>query len=137
MFKLFNWDEKMSIDKDVIDDQHKTMMMSANLLFESLSKGKSKDVIIGGINCLRNYILEHFDYEIAYMKKHNYPALEEHLKSHEEFLNKYEEFLKRVKSKEVSGELAVEIYSFISNWFISHIENENIRYHDFWKNKEA
>ena len=110
MIKLFNWDEKMNIDNDIIDDQHKTMMISANLLFESLSKGKNKEVIIGGISCLKNYILEHFDYEIGFMKKHNYPALEEHLKSHGKFLDEYEKFIKRVKENLDNSKIKTGIF---------------------------
>ena len=136
MLNLFKWDEKMSVDGGDIDEQHKTMIISANLLFDSLSKGKSQEVVEGGMKCLRNYIMDHFGYEERYMKEHSYPALEEHLKFHEAFLFEYDLFLKRFKMGEKGGRLATDIHGFISDWMIKHIVKENTDYHEFWNKGE-
>jgi len=130
---LFKWQPEMSVNEDKIDEQHQTLINQVNKLTQELSSDKELPRVRETVNFLGKYVVEHFTYEEAYMKKHGYPGLKEHQKIHNEFIKffqKYKkDFNKELYSPIKPGEkisnrlkkISKECQKFLGDWVVNHI----------------
>ena len=83
---IVKWTPKMSVGEKNIDNQHKRLINELNRLHSNLHQESSLSQNRELIHFLDKHINEHFVYEENYMKKHDYPKLTEHHKSHHGFI---------------------------------------------------
>jgi hemerythrin-like metal-binding protein len=118
------WDEIHSVNIKILDDQHRQLVSITNELSESKDQKDLKKIL----KKLNKYALKHFFTEKKLFDKFNYPGAEEHAKHHKYFLDK----LKNFEDKFKSGKLfSKELMDFLSDWWIWHVNNEDIKYSDF------
>ena len=113
------WSETLSVDIDLIDDQHKVLIQlindSARVALEKDSK-KAKEIL----KELKSYTDTHFSEEEELFKRSNYPNVDKHLKEHSYFINKLEEFDESLMNSEPS--ISLNMLEFLKNWLYYHIE---------------
>jgi hemerythrin-like metal-binding protein len=71
------------------------------------------------LDSLTLYTVEHFSDEEAWMRAFNYPQREQHVLEHSVFVSRISEF--RSTFQERTGQLTLDIISYLRVWLLSHI----------------
>lgn len=122
--EFFEWTEDLETGIDIIDEQHKRIVLYINSLYDASRTGNAK-VVGEVIDELVDYTISHFAFEESLMEKANYPFLEPHKKVHELFVKKVNQFVERFsKGEDVSGELL----RMLQRWLLNHIKHEDADY---------
>ncbi len=132
----FEWTPEISVNDEIIDNQHKKLLAKVNELLSAILDKKDNAVIGEIISFLGEYAKEHLLYEEGYMLEHLYPDFEEHKKIHEHFVDKYQEFENRFKKVGYTDDMSREVESFLGNWWLHHIGHEDKKYADFIEENE-
>jgi hemerythrin len=103
-----------------------------NQLILAFNRDEEEKIISQTLDLIKRYISEDLSTEEKDMKKHKYPSLNEHRKKHKIFADNYNNFKNKLSLKTVNKkELAREVLSFLGNWWIDHIEKEDLRYCEY------
>lgn len=127
--KLVEWDEKLSVGDLIIDKQHKTLIRMINKLIRN--RDSSNQYLLCGeiLSDLLTYIHRHFTDEEDYLRKKNYPYIEEHKVQHSIFSNRVGKFTLEVM--ENRKPITDELVEFLSKWMIDHISREDQDYKNY------
>ncbi|WP_320006331.1 bacteriohemerythrin [Maridesulfovibrio sp.] len=121
------WKDSYSLGNELIDEQHKSLIVMLNDLAEAGSDnvdGESSSYIIRMVN----YAREHFCAEEKIMKEKNYPNLDKHISEHTEFIEKVVEFQKAADNDRVPLQ---ELLEFLNNWLVGHILTSDQKFVDY------
>ena len=118
MQETFEWKDEYLIGIDEIDEQHKRLFSIAASFDQATDLDQSKKALMS----VFQYTREHFGLEEAYMKKVNFPGVDEHKLEHDYFIS---EFNKLASNFENSDEERNEILDFFSIWIVGHICNND------------
>lgn len=123
------WDPIYSVNIAEIDDQHKKIFEIINSLSVAKRK-KDNKIILSVIKELEDYSVYHFTTEEKYFTKFNYPRKEEHIKMHLSYIAQ----LKKIKKNQDDdvAKTTHDLSEFLKNWWINHIQHEDIGYSDFF-----
>ncbi len=127
-----NLDESLKTGIEEIDEQHRGLMETINLLESSSGASDRYKVCLEIILRLKKYLDEHFMTEETYMIRYDYPDFFNHKKEHTEFVKRILEF-----------EMAfVEYYApytpmleFLREWLAIHVKDTDIKMAIFLKEK--
>lgn len=123
---LVRWTDAMSVGHWRIDEQHRILIDAINHLAsaDSLHNHYAVSLIIDE---LLTYAAFHFDFEEKLLASANYPALDEHRRSHQYFVQWVEDFRNDYVTygKQALGE---PVLSFLTDWLGRHIMEEDQRY---------
>lgn len=117
------WKDEFSVGIPAIDGQHKKLFDIANQISELLTNQlllDKYDQIIAVLNELRDYTVEHFAAEEAYMLQHKYRKFLSHKAIHQEFVEK----INAVDLEQIDNEQNLylkEILNFVTDWLVDHI----------------
>lgn len=127
------WDEKYSVNIQVIDEQHKKIIEVLGKLFDEMGKKKSREVLKAILDQMIWYAGEHFATEEIFMKQYRFPGFEEHKKEHEAFKEKVAGFQRDfVAGKEA---LSMNMVQFLTDWLDHHILEIDKQYGPFLNEK--
>jgi hemerythrin-like metal-binding protein len=118
----------MSIDGDVIDDDHKHWLSLANSIGESLDGGIDRERILDCLKKLQFYTVYHFAREESIQKKIGLPDQEQHIESHRRLSSVVENAIKLFEheiSDEKSARLAVDMARLLNAWIVGHIVKQD------------
>jgi hemerythrin len=132
---LLEWSEDYSIGIDEIDEQHKKFFAMVHQLYQDCLTCKGERVVPETLQFLKDYAVEHFQAEEAFMEKHEYPGLEGHSRLHAEFLDNYSELTDDFKTFGTSQELADRTAEMVQNWLVRHIAQVDTEYAKHVKNR--
>ena len=124
-----NWTKENEIGIKIIDEQHRGIISTINSLYYFIQTGQKKEIIVPTISALKQYIKIHFQTEEALMLEADYPDLEHHIKLHENWTQEAEKVFDKVLSEKDSALLL----KFLKDWWIKHIQNEDIKYTSYIK----
>ena len=126
---LIDWSDDLSVEIDVIDAQHKELIVMINRLHSaSVSYGGAEeidtltDVLLG----LIDYIQYHFTTEEKHMILHEYPGYEAHHKEHSQFVAEVTSFSEAFQNG--TKGLSEEVLYFLKEWYIRHITLSDVRF---------
>ena len=128
---LIEWSKKYSININSIDAEHKGLLNLMNLLYDSLSEGKSHELVVEIVQEMDDYAKNHFRNEECHLKRIDYPYLNEHKRLHGVFINEVAKFKEEVKNKESS--ISVRVIEFLRDWFIDHVTGVDKEYVQYFK----
>ena len=128
---LFEWSPAISVHENTIDTQHQRLLGQVNTLLSYIVAEKESSIVNDAVTFLDKYINEHFSYEEKYMRDHNYPDINTHLKLHDDFIENYKTFKDKLNAGVSKDILALEIEQYIGNWWLTHIGVEDKKYADF------
>lgn len=127
---LLTWSATYSVEEEEMDRQHQRLFDLINEFYDNIGKQSSKELILTLIAGMKDYTIVHFTDEEALMKKHGYPALEQHQKEHAAFVAKVLE----VEEKVNSGKMVIsfEITNFLKDWIKNHIQKSDQKYTEYF-----
>ncbi len=131
MGTLVVWDEAYATGKPQIDNQHKTMINTINLLDAAVKVGKGRSVLAFTLQNLAEYSVFHFSTEEGFMKDSSMPEemVKDHLAEHNRYIKEVTAFQR--KYEEGLAELDWEIVMFLSDWWKEHIRDTDMKYRPY------
>jgi len=123
---MFRWTNEYSVNVPQLDKEHQFLFSALNDFYEGLKQGVPKENLNKLVDSLVDYTQFHFRHEEEIMAAANYPGLENHKKEHRQFIEKVLEF--SAKFKEGKLLISLEVTSFIKDWIVNHILNEDQKY---------
>ncbi|MFH0984261.1 MAG: bacteriohemerythrin [Candidatus Omnitrophota bacterium] len=127
------WEEKYSVNIEVIDQQHKHLIKVLGSLFDGLGKERGKEFLGKIIWDLVQYAAEHFTTEEVFMRQYDFPGYEAHKKEHEDFKVKVSAFREDFEAGKVT--LSMEVMGFLTDWLAHHILEVDKEYGPFLNEK--
>jgi len=119
------WQKEFSIGNQHIDNDHKVILDIYNSLVDIIeNKNSLPDDFARILSEMTVYALRHFEKEEAYMRNIKFPNIEDHIQQHRLYV--YEVSMFNVNYK-ISTEIE-DVLVFIKDWWIKHIQGEDIRY---------
>ncbi len=116
---LITWNDKLSVNIEEIDAQHKKLVKLINDLSDAMKIGKGKDIICNIINDLEKYTVVHFSKEEKYFDKFGFKETVTHKLEHKKFVNEVKKFKQQFNDGSIG--ISVSVMAFISDWLKNHI----------------
>jgi hemerythrin-like metal-binding protein len=117
--KIIEWDDKMSVGVDKIDEQHKELIRILRDFTISISSNSGEGNSKEALKRLYDYTFEHFEAEEYLMSANSYPDMNAHFDEHRKLYDKV------IKLSEAAFVLenadSMEIAEFMSYWLKWHI----------------
>ncbi len=123
---LLEWSDKLSVNIEEIDAQHKKLIDLINKLNDAWKEDFKREDVRSVFMELIEYTKYHFTSEEKYMEENNYPDLEAHKKQHQSFVNKLNKLQSKCSFN--SKEAYTDLLSFLSNWVVVHIMHSDQEY---------
>lgn len=124
------WKDSYCLGVDYIDEAHQNLFMILTHIMETFSMKDEKSykhVCNETIKYLKNYTLEHFSQEEAYMRSIRYKDLPLHQKLHRSFEDiTIPELEKDLIENDFSHESVLRLVGATSGWLKSHILTEDL-----------
>ena len=125
------WTQRIETGIGVLDDQHRRYFSLVNECLSLTGKVYSKkqvspDQLSERLRFLRLYAIEHFATEQRIMKEADYPGYQAHFDEHMFFLKRVGDLDKQLREDGFSNKLARELQFQILEWFIRHIQTEDM-----------
>lgn len=125
---IFEWDESISLNIPMIDDQHRALIGWIAALNDAVRKGGETEQVEDLLLKLVDYVFMHFTKEEGLMLSINFPGLGSHRQEHDFFVAKLEEIMERFQQGEAIGGAALE---FMIDWVVCHIKGTDQVYGSF------
>jgi hemerythrin len=112
------WDPKLKVGSDVIDNQHKVLFDLIKDLNNAISVGASIRILDTLLGVLLNYAFQHFETEEEYFKSHgDYTS---HCLEHYALIKKLNAFIVDFRNNRHDGDRTPS--EFLENWLLEHIK---------------
>jgi hemerythrin-like metal-binding protein len=125
---IFEWDESISLNIPMIDDQHRQLIGWVAALNDAVQKSAGAQAIEQVLLNLTDYVFNHFSGEERLMLSINFPGLDGHRQEHNFFVTRLEEIMERFQNGEEIGNDTLE---FMSDWIVGHIKGTDRIYGSF------
>ena len=126
------WTEDLSVGVEVLDDDHKKLISMLNTLFAAGMAGVADAMLDKTLDALEDYTHFHFEREIEFLEKHDYPSVEPHKFQHEKLIKELKTYTDKVREQGVDG-MSTELMMFLRTWLINHIKEHDMDYAKFLK----
>jgi len=130
---LIDWSSELVLGIAAIDEQHKKLIGIINDFHRGLTDGHANESIDNVLRQLFEYIHIHFSYEEKLLDEHAFPYSEQHCQKHNELIKQVEDF--RDKLTEGRIMIGMDILSFLKDWILHHILEEDKAYVNFLTSK--
>ncbi len=130
---LFVWKPEFDTNIEEIDQQHKKLVETINILHEAMNKGKGKDVLSKVFANLLEYTTEHFATEEKLMIAFVYPDYVEHKQEHEKCVAEVLKFKERFDQGDLS--VTINLRIFLVDWLHAHLMEMDMKYVPFFQEK--
>lgn len=126
------WDSSLSVNRQVLDEQHLAFIQALNDLHDTLMTGGFSEVLQARdrtLEKIESYVDTHFETEEEYMAGIGYPGLAEHRLLHEKFAAQ----VRGYRSAIAAGEqvLNSELVKTMIRWVRDHLAAEDSKYAAF------
>lgn len=131
--KLIEWSDKFSVGVESMDQQHMRIIAMINELIENPQHLEDQTLVSKQLETMISYALEHFELEEKLLKENDYPDFDSHHAKHLEYGKKLGTLCAASFVKD--NVMADELLSFLGEWWIHHILEEDMRYAKFLQEK--
>lgn len=125
----YTWTDDYSVGNIVLDDHHKNLLNLFNGAYDLIINDKPAEQTIKLISELKVYSIFHFNEEEKLMENAQFPYLAEHKIEHQKFIAEVEKFKNQIGGN--TRDLNEEIFIFLSDWLIKHIQKTDKLYMDY------
>jgi len=125
---IFNrtWSDELSVNNDMIDNQHKEFFYRINKLIEAVKCEKEQEEIEKLIKYLEDYTVEHFKAEEEFMCQHKYTGLLHHQRIHNKFILDFYRIKQEIEEKMNNRPfMLLRIQLLVMDWLYNHIATED------------
>jgi hemerythrin-like metal-binding protein len=132
------WRPEMSVGMDLLDDDHKFLILVINRIAENLEKDGPDDALLACLSALRNYAAFHFAREEAVMRACGYETLAEHRDEHEKFTDRMDDLARRIDEDSLKVRQAVDaaLLGYLRNWLFHHVLVIDMSYRELVHNND-
>jgi hemerythrin-like metal-binding protein len=123
------WGDILSIGVDEIDDDHRKLISTFNLLNRAVLEGESNDYLAAILEELINCTVWHFSHEERLMLKYRYGDAEAHKDEHRELIATAKELQHEILQGH--GDMTEEHLGVLERWLTEHILTSDMRLGDF------
>ena len=134
--KKIQWENSLSVGIESIDKQHQQWIQYFNDTAEAIASQKNRIQISKTLGFLMDYTETHFSTEEKYMSGSKYAGLKEHQEKHNELRSTLANLVRDYEDEGVTANLANGIDSFLGNWLIKHIQEVDMKFGAFVKEKK-
>ncbi len=127
---LVEWNDKLSVGIEEIDEQHKVLVKLLNNLYAAIVQKQDADMIDKIIAELVQYTVIHFAVEESLMRIFDYPQYEEHKKHHKSLSSQVLDIQQKVKNREAT--VSMDLLNFLRSWLTNHIMIEDKHYSPYF-----
>ncbi len=125
------WDDSLSVNIGLVDEQHKALIARINDLSDAVEQCLGQAEIAKTLDYLVDYTDFHFSTEIQHMMELEYPDLERHRRFHGEFVNTLNGLVEDFEEDGATEPLSEAINTFLVNWLINHIKTVDVEFGRF------
>lgn len=127
--KLIEWSDKFSVGVESMDQQHMRIIAMINELIENPQHLTVQTLVSKHLETMISYALEHFELEEKLLKENQYPEFDNHHAKHLEYGKKLGALC--AASLDKDNVTTDELLTFLGEWWIHHILEEDMRYAKF------
>jgi len=120
---VIHWNDSLNTGVPIVDKQHRRLVELINQLFKCMKDGGDRMLLGSIIDELVDYTVTHFRTEEDLMRKTHYPDLQQHKQVHDQFVSKVGTYMEKLKNGDRVP--AADVYKFLKDWLISHIEKQD------------
>jgi hemerythrin len=113
------WSKILSVGVDEIDDDHRKLLNTYNLLNHAVSDGEPPEYLAAILEELINCTVWHFSHEERLMLKHYFDGAEDHKAAHEDLIKAARELQQTIL--QADQPVAEEHLVFLERWLTEHI----------------
>lgn len=129
------WDDSLSVNVNLIDDQHKMLIKRLNDMAEAIDHQRGIEKISRTLSFMIEYTDFHFSTEEKHMTEQEYPGKAEHQKQHGEFKTVLNNLIQDFEEEGATQLLANSIDTFLVNWLVKHIKGSDVEFGKFLNEK--
>jgi hemerythrin len=125
------WNDKLAVGIDAIDNQHKELFKRINNLVNAIKQHRCKDEIDGTIKFLEDYARVHFSEEEKHMRETRYAGYEEQRREHRKYLAALAELKAQARQPRVQGssyDLSATTNQVVVDWIVAHIMKVDMKF---------
>lgn len=126
---LLDWDEKFSVGDPMMDTQHKKWISYINELYDAVKEGRGEEELAEILENVVIYTRYHFASEERFLKRTDYPSLEDHHQIHGSMAQKVLAMQKEVRAGQPGQ--CLELIKLLRTWLVDHILTEDKKYSEF------
>lgn len=126
MADLIKWEDRFSVNNEIIDNQHKRLIDLLNELNIAIQSGSGQDDLISIVDLIVNDIKEHFETEEGFMNKADYKNFTEHKQEHDNLIRQALSVQAAFKSGKI--EIKNDVLDFLNVWLLKHFEESDSGY---------
>lgn len=128
-----HWEKKLELGNDLIDTQHRMLVLLCRRLDIAIKTRQPEQRIRWVMLELKKFIEFHFVSEECLMHEIGYPEVDEHALIHSEALLQMDMMLAKISHHK---EFPEDLLYLLNEWFIKHVEEEDLKIADFAREAE-
>ena len=122
------WDDSLSVGVELIDDQHKMLIMKLIDLSNAVEEHQEAAFIMRTIDFLMEYSNYHFSAEEKEMERVGYPDIEEHKGYHKGFIEMIASLEQDMLEEGATRAIGESVNTFLWNWLANHIKEVDTKF---------
>jgi hemerythrin len=127
------WNDKLSVGIEEIDDQHKALVELLNQLHTAIHEKHGTAACMEILDKLVEYTRVHFTVEESLMRILSYPEYEDHHEEHDKLIRQVVELQQKLKSGKAN--ISFELLHFLRGWLSHHILETDKAYVPYFLSK--
>ncbi len=128
-----HWDKKLELGNDLIDTQHRMLILLCRKLDIAIKSNVDKKGILRVMLEVKKFAEFHFISEENLMHEIAYPEVSQHALIHTELLKRLESMLVKIHSQQ---EFPEDLLYVLNHWISDHVVNEDLKIVNYVKNSE-
>jgi hemerythrin len=122
----YKWDDSLATGNQLIDDEHKQLIIAINAFFSACQKTSNED-LQKTLNFLNDYTIKHFFDEEQLQLQYKYPNYENHKKFHESYKKIVRDLMVEFIQSGAHGDLITKAAHDVGDVIIAHIKSEDVK----------
>lgn len=131
---MLKWNDNLAMGIELIDNQHKAIIVKANEIFQMDEKTDKKD-LKEIINYLMSYTNSHFLEEESLMIETDYDKFIEHRQQHNLFVERVYKIYLRINNDEIDRILFDDLKEIMADWLGEHLSNDDRDFAEYLNRK--
>lgn len=128
--KPIEWNEKLSVDNGVIDNDHKFLLKIINKFRDEVGRFETAEDAIKILDLLRSYAQQHFSREEQLQRDADFPYHDAHHNAHIQLIKKLDTLIEETRptsGKYLNESMGEKIGDFLHDWLINHVIENDLR----------
>jgi len=135
--KKIVWSQDLSVGVAEIDEQHRQWIQRLNDVAAAMAANLGPVQTAKTLAFLIDYTKLHFATEEKLMTERGYPGLPAQRAQHKELTATLQDLLRDFEEEGATQKLAETINTFLGNWLLKHIREEDLKFGAFLKAQPA